>query len=272
MNTAIIAAAATSWWWLLGQKILIAIAILVAGWMLAGSLSGLVRRWAVRNDKIDNTVGSFLAALLRYAILAAAVIVALNTAGVQATALTAVLGAVTLAIGFALQGVLANFAAGVMIMIFRPYRLGDFVEIAGVEGTVKDISIVATMLDTVDNVRIVAPNGDAWGGVIKNYSYNERRRVDLVFGIDYGDDIGQAIRIIESLIQGDDRIQAEPAPFVKLTNLGESSVDITVRVWTSQAHYWDVKFDLTRQVKEAFDRAGVTIPYPHSVEIQKPAA
>ena len=199
-------------------------------------------------------------------------IAVLQVFGVQATSFVAVLGALPLAIGLSMQGALGNIASGVMIMLFRPYKLGDYIEAAGVAGTVKDINLFQTVLATVDNVKVLVPNSQAIDGVIENYSGYDTRRADVTFGIDYDDDMDKAIAVIKQVIEADDRIFRDPEPFVKVVNLGDSSVDIATRSWVKAADVWDVKFHLMKAVKEAFDREGISIPYPHQVEIQKQAA
>jgi len=246
-----------------------ALLVIIIGLRIAGWLGNLVRDQAVRRESIDDTLGSFFGSLVRWAITAAVFIAALQVFGVQATSFVAILGALTLAIGLSMQGALGNIASGVMIMVFRPYKLGDYVETAGVAGSVKEINLFQTVLATVDNVKIMVPNSQAIDGVIRNYSGYELRRVDIDFGIDYDDDMDKAIGLIEAIINADSRILSEPAPFVRVTNLGDSSVDITTRSWVNAADYWDVKFDLTKKVKEAFDRDGVSIPYPHTMMVQK---
>jgi len=191
--------------------------------------------------------------------------------GIEATSIVAVLGAASLAIGLALQGTLSDLAAGVMLVVFRPYKLGQFVDIGGTSGTVRDLNLFTTELVTPDNVQIIVPNGQAWGAIITNYSAHDTRRVDLVFGIDYDDDAGKAMEIIERTASADSRVLADPAPWVRVTNLGDSSVDLTARIWCRAEDYWELKFELTRRVKEAFDAGGISIPYPHSVEIHKEA-
>ncbi len=181
------------------------------------------------------------------------------------------MGAATLAIGMALQGTLSDLAAGFMLILFRPYKLGQFVDIAGTSGTVKDINLFVTELATPDNVQIIVPNGQAWGAVITNFSHHATRRVDLVFGIDYGDDIEKAKAIILRLADADERVMSDPAPWVRVTNLGDSSVDLTTRIWVAAEDFWEVKFGLTQAVKEAFDNEGISIPYPHTVEIKRDA-
>ena len=254
-------------------KVLGALLVLFIGLRVAGWLAGIVRRVSLMHEEIDDTLGNFFASLVRWALTAAVFIAVLQVFGVQATSFVAILGALTLAIGLSMQGALGNIASGVMIMLFRPYKLGDYIEAAGAAGTVKDINLFQTVLATVDNVKIMVPNSQAIDGIIKNYSGYQLRRVDITFGIDYGDDIDTAIGIINRIVAADDRILNAPAePFAKVANLGESSVDIATRNWVNASDYWDVYFDLTKKVKEAFDRDGITIPYPHQVEIHKQAA
>lgn len=255
-----------------GLKVLGALFVLVIGLRIAGWLAGLVRREAMKREGIDDTLGSFFASLVRWAITAAVLIAVLQVFGVQATSFVAVLGALTLAIGLSMQGALGNIASGVMIMLFRPYKLGDYIEAAGVGGTVKDINLFQTVLATPDNVKVLVPNSQAIDGVIRNYTGYDTRRADVTFGIDYDDDMDKAIAIIRQVIDADARIFKDPEPFVKVVNLGDSSVDIATRSWVKAEDVWDVKFHLTKAVKEAFDREGISIPYPHQVEIQKQAA
>ena len=255
-----------------GLKVLGALLVLIIGLRIAGWLSGAVRKQALKREGIDDTLGNFFSSLVRWGLMAAVFIAVLQVFGVQATSFVAVLGALTLAIGLSMQGALGNIASGVMIMLFRPYKLGDYIEAAGVAGTVKDINLFQTVLATVDNVKIIMPNSQAIDGVIENYSGYDTRRADVTFGIDYDDDMDKAIDIIKGVIDADDRILRDPEPFVKVVNLGDSSVDIASRSWVKAADFWDVKFHLTKAVKEAFDREGISIPYPHQVEIHKEAA
>lgn len=255
-----------------GAQAVGALIVLIIGLRVAGWLGRLVRSVSMKQESIDDTLGNFFGSMVRWAVTAAVFIAVLQVFGVPATSFVAVLGALTLAIGLSLQGALGNIASGVMIMIFRPYKLGDYVEAAGAAGTVKDINLFQTVLATPDNVQIMVPNSQAIDGVIKNYSGYSTRRVDVTFGIDYGDDIDKAIGIIRSIVDADDRIMRDPEPFAKVVNLGDSSVDIATRNWVQASDYWDVKFDLTKQVKEAFDKQGISIPYPHQVEIVKEVA
>lgn len=246
-----------------------AIVVLVIGWFLAGFLSSLVKKKIRDHPKIDDTIGGFAASIVRWLILLITVIAVLQLFGVQATSLVAVLGAGTLAIGLALQGTLSDIAAGVMLIIFRPYKIGQFVDIGGTSGTVKDLNIFVTELVTPDNVQIIMPNGKAWGTVVTNFSAHETRRLDLTFGIDYGDDANKATQIILDVANADERVHKDPEAWVRVTNLGDSSVDLGVRLWCNAGDYWELKFHMLKAVKEAFDAGGISIPYPHSVEIQK---
>jgi len=246
-----------------------ALVVLILGWIAAGSIGGMVRRRINRTPQIDPTLGNFVASTVKWVILAIVLVAVLGIFGIQATSIVAILGAASLAIGLALQGTLSDLAAGVMLVIFRPYKLGQFVDIGGTAGTVKDLNLFTTELATADNVQIIVPNGQAWGAIITNYSAHDTRRVDLTFGIDYSDDIDKAMEIILATAGADGRVHDDPEPWVRVTNLGDSSVDITTRLWCNAADYWDLKFTLTKAVKEAFDKGGISIPYPHQVEIQK---
>lgn len=234
-------------------------------------MSGFVRRRVTRSPHIDKTLGAFSASLVKWLVLTVVVIAVLQLFGFQATSLVAVLGATTLAIGLALQGTLANVASGVMLIVFRPYKVDQYVDIDGTAGTVKEVNLFFTELATPDNVQIIVPNGKAWGSVITNYSAHLTRRLDLEFGIDYGDEADKAMKIITDIASADARVHSDPAPWVRVVNLGESSVDLGVRLWCDAGDYWDLKFDMTKEIKEAFDKNGISIPYPHSVEIKKSA-
>lgn len=246
-----------------------ALAVLILGWMVAGIVSGLVRRRVNASPRIDRTIGNFAASIVKWVILLMVLVAVLGIFGIEATSLVAVLGAATLAIGLALQGTLSDLAAGFMLIIFRPYKLGQYVDIGGTSGTVVDLNLFFTELSTPDNVQIILPNGQAWGAVITNYSHHATRRCDLSFGIDYGDDADRAIGIILDVARADARVQADPEPWAQVVNLGDSSVDIAVRLWCDAADYWDLKFTMTKAVKEAFDAGGISIPYPHLVNVEK---
>lgn len=248
-----------------------ALLVLVVGWIAANGLSAWARRRVTSNPNIDDTIGSFVASILKWLILTIVLIAVLSLFGIEATSLVAVLGAATLAIGLALQGTLSNVAAGVMLIVFRPYKLGQFVDIGGTSGTVAALNLFITELVTPDNVQITIPNGQAWGAIITNYSAHDTRRLDLSFGIDYGDSADKAMQVILDLAGADERVHADPEPWVRVVNLGDSSVDLGVRLWCQADDYWELKFHMTKAVKEAFDAEGISIPYPHQVEIRKSA-
>lgn len=246
-----------------------ALVVFIVGWMAAGSVGGIIRRRLNAVPQMDPTLANFLASLAKWVILLMVLVAVLGMFGIEATSLVAVLGAATLAIGLALQGTLSDLAAGFMLILFRPYKLGNYVDIGGTTGTVKDLNLFTTELVTPDNVQIIIPNGMAWGSVITNYSAHDTRRCDLMFGIDYGDSADDAMKIILDLAMADPRVHDDPAPWARVTNLGDSSVDITARLWCNAADYWELKFAMTKSVKEAFDDKGISIPYPHTVEIHK---
>lgn len=246
-----------------GLSVIYAIIVLFVGWYAAGLISRAVKSGLERTTHVDATITSFATSTTRYFVLAVVIITVLQLFGIQTTSLIAVLGAASLAIGLALQGTLSNVAAGVMLLIFRPFRIGDYVEVADESGTVKSISLFITELATPDNVQIIIPNGDAWGSAVKNYSAHPTRRCDITVGIGYDDDMDAAMETFRKVIAEEDRIHAVPEPFVAITNLGDSAVDVTMRVWCQASDFWPLKFHLTKRLKEALDEAGISIPYPH---------
>lgn len=243
-------------------------AILIVGFLLAGWAKRFITDKALDHEELDNTLFTFIGSIVRYAIIAFTIIMVLARFGVQTTSLIAVIGAAGLAIGLALQGTLSNVAAGVMLMIFRPFRLGQYIEAAGHAGTVKEVNLFTTELATPDNVQIIIPNGAIWSGSIINYSHHETRRVDLVFGVSYASDLKAAEAALRKLMDDEDRILDVPAPFLMVTELGASSVNFTMRVWCDSADYAPLKFALTRGAKDALDEAGVDIPFPTTTVIQ----
>lgn len=244
-----------------GIQVIGAVVVLIVGLMVAG----LLRRWSRRlleRTQLDATLVPFFASMVYYAVLTFVGIAVLGLFGIPTTSFVAVLGAAGLAVGLALQGSLSNFAAGVMLLVFRPFRVDDYVEAAGIEGTVREIGLFASTLDTLDNTRIVVPNSSVWGATIKNFTHNPARRNDLEFGISYGDDIDVARRVILETLRADSRVLADPAPDVWVTGMGDSSVDLLVVPWCKPDDYWGVRFDLYQKVKEALERGGCTIPFP----------
>ena len=242
-------------------RLVMALVIFVFGRIVVRMICGLVRKMMTKGD-VDSILSDFLITILRSLLLLVVVIAALNQLGVDTTSMIALVGAAGLAVGLALQGTLSNFAAGVMLILFRPFEDGDFVEAAGVSGIIEKITIFSTIMKTGDNKQVIIPNGAIYGGTITNYSANETRRIDMVFGIGYGDDLLKAKQIVEQIMSEDSRILAEPAPGVALGELADSSVNINVRPWVNGADYWPVRADMLEKVKLAFDAQGISIPYP----------
>ncbi|MEM8799578.1 MAG: mechanosensitive ion channel domain-containing protein [Pseudomonadota bacterium] len=247
------------------SNIVFAIGIFILGLIFAGWAKRTFIKTLSRSEHVDVTLLRFLGSLIRYAIIAFTVLAVMGKFGIQTASLVAVLGAFGLAIGLALQGTLGDCAAGVMLLFFRPFKIGDFVEAGGTSGTVKAITLFTTDMATPDNKHIIVPNGQIWGQTITNYSHHETRRVDLEFGIDYGDNIDEAMAAIQRLLDADDRCMSVPSPLIAVSALADSSVNIVVRVWVKASDYWGVHFDLLKRVKEAFDADGISIPYPHQV-------
>lgn len=244
-----------------GINIAFALGIFIIGRWIVIAISGVLRRMLV-HAKLDEILVDFICSIARTALLLFVIIAALERLGVDTTSLIALLGAAGLAVGLALQNSLANFAAGVMLIVFRPFKAGDFVEAGGTTGVVEKISIFSTTMRTGDNREVIVPNGAIYGGNIVNYSARDTRRIDLVFGIGYDDDIRKARDIIQSVLDADERILKDPAPVVAVGELGASSVDFVVRPWVASADYWNVRWDLLEKVKLAFDDNGVSIPFP----------
>jgi small conductance mechanosensitive channel len=247
-----------------GIKVIGAIIILILGRIVAGFGRKTISR-ILEKSKTDQAIVSFVGNLIYFLILIFAVLAALAKFGIQTASFVAILGAAGFAVGFALQGSLANFAAGVLVLVLRPYKIGDIIESAGVTGAVKDIQLFTTVLATPDNIKIMVPNGKIFGDVIKNVTAYDNRRVDLVIGIGYSSDIQKAYDIMANLMKDDSRIFTDPAPQIAVSELADSSVNFVVRPWVKKEDYWGVKFDLIRNIKEAFDANGIDIPYPQQV-------
>ena len=244
-----------------GLKILAAIVIFFVGKRLARILADVLGK-VMRRAGTDETLVKFVVNLSFMGLFAFVVLAALNQLGVQTTAFIAVLGAAGLAIGLALQGSLSNFAAGVMLILFRPFKVGDYIEAAGTAGTVEGIMIFSTKMKTPDNKEIHVPNGAIMGGTITNYSAKDTRRVDLVFGCSYNDDISKVKGLLEEIVSADERVLKDPAPTIAVSELAESSVNFIVRPWVNAADYWGLYWDFTETVKIRFDQEGISIPYP----------
>lgn len=244
-----------------GLKAVMAVVIFLIGRILARVLRNSLRI-ALRRGKVEETLVSF-AANLAYALLMVMVIIAaLNQLGIQTTSFIAILGAAGLAVGLALQGSLANFAAGMLMIIFKPFKVGDFIEAAGTMGIVEEIEIFTTKMRTPDNKQIIIPNNQITNGNITNFSAKDTRRVDLVVGVSYSDDLNKVKAVLEDLLSKDERILPEPAPTIGVLQLGESSIDFAVRPWVKSADYWPTLFDLNKAIKERFDAENISIPFP----------
>ena len=239
-------------------NILLAIVILIVGFWIAGRIGKSIRNMGERNARLDDTLFRFLGSVAKYVILAFVIIAVLNRFGVETTSIVALLGAAGLAVGLALQGAMSNLAAGVMLMVFRPYRVR-----AIAERTHQEITLFTTVLQTFDNQQIIIPNSQIWGDQIINHSHHPVRGVDMHFGVAYGEDIDKARATIEKVLADHPHVLKDPAPFVEVETLNDSSVDFLVRPFCDGAHYFDVRYSLPEQVKKALDAAGIEIPFPH---------
>ncbi|NCF62650.1 MAG: mechanosensitive ion channel [Gammaproteobacteria bacterium] len=242
-------------------KILLALVVYIVGKWVAKKITSLVRNLMIRAE-VDETLINFLANIVYAILLVAVILAALDILGVPVTSLLAVLGAAGLAVGLALKDSLGNFAAGVMLVLFRPFKKGDFVEAAGVSGTVTEVRIFSTILTTPDNKQIMIPNGQVGAATITNYSANDQRRVDLVFGVGYDDDLKVVRGVLEKICERHPMILDDPACKIFVSNLGDSSVDFSVRPWVMSENYWTVYSDLLEQGKIELEAAGCNIPYP----------
>lgn len=242
-------------------KIVAAVAIFIIGRWIAGRISDLLSR-VLQKSNVDVTLVGFLSNILYYTLLVVVLIAAAGQLGINTTSFLTIVGTVGLAIGLALKDSLSNFAAGVMLILFRPFRVGDLIEVGGASGKVESITIFTTILNTPDNQKLIIPNGSITTGVIKNITANSTRRVDLVIGIGYKDDISKARKIMTDIMETDNRVLKKPAPVVAVLELGDSSVNFAVRPWVKTEVYWDVYFDLTERIKVMFDQEGITIPFP----------
>lgn len=245
-----------------GLSVIGAIVILIIGYMVAGWAAKKVKKATSKAENVDDTLVPVLAQTTRVLILIITVLAVLGQFGVETTSVVAILGAAGLAVGLALQGTLSNIAAGMMLLILRPFKVGDAVSVGGTMGVVDAIGLFTTEMHTFDNIGIVMPNSRVWGSEIQNLSKHETRRVDMEFGIGYGDDMDKAISLIWEVLNEDERVMKEPEPLVAVSNLGDSSVDIRVRPWTETKNVWPLRYAITKRVKEKFDQNGVSIPFP----------
>lgn len=256
-----------------GVRVLVALAILAATLWLAGRLARLTEKGLGRlphqHHPGDRTLSTFASTLVRYLVIAVGLIAVLQQLGVQATSVLAVLGAASLAIGLALQGTLGNVAAGVMILLLRPYRAGDRVELNGRQGKVLGLDLFNTKLLDYDGLTVYLPNGKVFGDMIVNLSQAGRRRIELTFGVDYEDDLDVALETLKEIAAADRRVLSDPAPWAKVTATGDSAVNVTLRCWATPDDWMDTRFDLMKQVKEIFEARGLSFPYPHQVQVER---
>ena len=253
--------ALVSWAMLYGPKLLGALLVLIIGWWIVNKVAHTFERLMLARQ-LEPGLTSFLASLINAALKVLLVISVASIVGIETTSFVAVIGAAGLAIGLALQGSLANFAGGALIMIFKPFKVGDYIEAQGYGGTVKQIQIFVSVLVTPDNKTVIIPNGPLAGGSMINYSTQDKRRVDMKFGISYGDDIAQAKAVLQELIRSDARILQDEANLVAVAELADSSVNLVVRTWVKASDYWAVYFDMHERVKLTFDAKGISIPFP----------
>ena len=240
---------------IIGAIVLLVIGRMVAGWLRRASQKAFGRR-------LDPSLVAFFSSLIYYAVLVFVVLAVLARFGIQTTSFVAVLGAASLAIGMAMQGTFSNFAAGVMVLVFRPFRIDDLVDIAGTMGVVAEIGLFSTTMNTLDNKRVIVPNSSVWGATITNYTANETRRVDMTFGVSYEDDLAVASKTIRQTVESHPLVLSEPPADVEVAELGDSSVNFAVRPWCATEDYWRVYFDLHRSLKEELEKAGCSIPFP----------
>jgi len=244
-------------------NVLFAIAILIVGLYLANKVNSFICKTGGKYDNLDTTLFRFLGSLGKYIVLALVFIAVLNRFGVQTASIIALLGAAGLAIGLALQGTLSNLAAGVMLLIFRPYKVGDFIDAANRFGNVKEIDLFTTILQTFDNQQIIIPNSQIWGNQIINHSHHSVRGVNMTFGVAYKEDTDAVRKVIDSVLEAHPHILKEPAPFVEVETLNDSSVDFLVRPFCQGEHYFNILYSVPEQIKKALDAEGIEIPFPH---------
>jgi len=244
-----------------GIKVATALAIFLIGKFLVRLVVSAISK-VMQKQAVDKTLETFICNLVRISLMVVVVIAAIGAMGIQTTSFIAIFGAAGLAVGLALQGSLSNFASGVLIVLFRPYRVGDFIEAAGIAGSVEQVQILTTILKTGDNKQIIVPNSQIMDSIITNYSANPTRRIDMVVGVSYDDDLDKVRKTIEDLIAAEDRILAEPAPTIAVSALADSSVNFVVRPWVNSADYWGVMFDMTEAIKKRFDKEGISFPFP----------
>jgi small conductance mechanosensitive channel len=244
-----------------GIDLALALAIFFVGKIMVGFIVRGIGKTMQKNG-VEKTLETFVCNLVSMALLIVVVIAAIGQVGIQTTSFIAIFGAAGLAVGLALQGSLSNFASGVLIVLFRPYKVGDFIEAAGIAGAVEQVQILTTILKTGDNKQVIVPNSQIMDSIITNYSANDTRRVDMVVGVSYEDDLDKVRKTLEEIIAADDRVLADPAPKIAVSELADSSVNFIVRPWCASADYWGVMWDMTETIKKRFDKEGISFPFP----------
>ena len=247
----------------LGIQILKFLGVMLAFWVLAGSVRRVVRKAAEKSNRFSELLEQFMIKISFRAVMVVGLIVALGTVGINVAALLTVIGGASFIIAFALQDTLSNFAAGIMLLIYRPFDVGDAVEVGGVSGKIDQVSLVSTMIRTFDNKVVLVPNKNVWGQIITNSSSSKERRVDMIFGIGYSDDAEKAEQILAKIVEDHELVLDDPEPTIKLHELADSSVNFICRPWVKTENYWKVHWDVTQRVKAEFDKSGISIPFPH---------
>jgi small conductance mechanosensitive channel len=246
----------------LGYKVTLSLVILIASTLIARSIHKAIRNSKSPLKKIDDTLLSILSGVAGYLVYIIAGLFILDIFGVNTTSLIALMGAAGLAIGLALKNTLSNIAAGIMLLILRLFKVGDFVDASGTVGTVNEINLFTTIFKTTDGLYIASPNGRVWGGNFKNFTRNGKRRMDIVVGISYADSIDEGLNVLKGIAASEGRLLSDPAPKVMVSSIGESAVNIQLRAWTVNSDYWQTVWDLNKRVKEAIEGAGLSIPFP----------
>ena len=244
-----------------GIKLATALAIFLIGKFIIRLIVGTISK-VMTNQAVDKILKTFICNFVQISLMVVVVIASIGALGVETTSFIAIIGTAGLAVGLALQGSLSNFASGVLIVLFRPYRVGDFIEAAGIAGNVDQVQILTTILKTGDNKQIIVPNSQIMDSIITNYSANDTRRVDMVIGVSYDDDLDKVRKTLQNLIATEERILDEPATTIAVSELADSSVNFVVRPWVKSSDYWGVMFDMTEAIKKRFDKEGISFPYP----------
>jgi len=254
------------------KNLVVALLIFYVGRIVVGLVVRGLRKLMQKNE-VEKTLETFVCNLVRIVLLVVVIVAAIGALGVETTSFIAIFGAAGLAVGLALQGSLSNFASGVLIVLFRPYHVGDFIEAAGISGSVEEVHILTTILKTGDNKQVIVPNSQIMNSIITNYSANDTRRVDMVVGVSYSDDLDKVRSTIKELVAADERILAQPECTIAVSALADSSVNFVVRPWVKTTDYWGVMFDLTEAIKKRFDKEGISFPFPQQdVHLYKASA